>query len=156
MDKATLLSKVRESKAEWNAALAEVSREQRMLAELGGGWTAKDIVAHITWSEREMATLMRLRSMEGASPLWAKPWDERNNAIYQENRERPLHEVMTEAEETWRELLEGLEGLSDEDLVDPNRFAGMPADWVPWEIIAQNTYEHYTEHIPMLSPLKGG
>ena len=38
--------------------------------------------------------------------------------------------------------------LSDEELRDPSRFEYMPTDWVPWEIIASNTFGHYQQHIP--------
>ncbi len=40
-----------------------------------------------------------------------------------------------------------LRTLSDEDLIDPSSFPNMPPDWQPWMIIAQNTYEHYRDHI---------
>jgi len=38
-----------------------------------------------------------------------------------------------------------LEGLKDAELHDPARFNDMPTDWVPWRIIAGNTYLHYLD-----------
>jgi len=41
---------------------------------------------------------------------------------------------------------EAVQSLDDQDLHDPARFAGMPADWSPWRIIAGNSFEHYRAH----------
>jgi hypothetical protein len=32
-------------------------------------------------------------------------------------------------------------------LHDPGRFTDMPPDWLPWDLLAQNTYEHYQDHL---------
>jgi len=36
---------------------------------------------------------------------------------------------------------------SDENMTDPTGFPNMPPDWQPWLVIAQNTYQHYQDHI---------
>jgi hypothetical protein len=38
-------------------------------------------------------------------------------------------------------------GLSNEELNDPRRFSGMPENWSPWALVADNTYTHYLDHI---------
>jgi hypothetical protein len=48
----------------------------------------------------------------------------------------------------YEQLVEVLLSFSDEDLVNPEDFPGMPPDWQPGNIIAQNTFEHYQQHIP--------
>ena len=73
--------------------------------------------------------------------------DERNAAIFAENRDRPLKDVLAEAEQVYQQLVAGVQTLVDEDLVDPGRFAEMPADWAPWQIMADNSYDHYLQHI---------
>ena len=45
------------------------------------------------------------------------------------------------------DLLQVLRTLDDTDLHDPARFAEMPAEWEPWSLIANNTYEHYEAHL---------
>ena len=32
-------------------------------------------------------------------------------------------------------------------MTDPTGFPNMPPDWQPWLVIAQNTYQHYQDHI---------
>jgi hypothetical protein len=111
-----------------------------------GDWSAKDVIAHITWHEREMIGMIAARALEG-SDLWNLPLDERNDAIYRANRGRSLDEVRREAAEVYARLLDALQTLSDGDLHDAGRFAGMPPDWQPVEVIAGNTYEHYQDHL---------
>jgi hypothetical protein len=55
-----------------------------------------------------------------------------------------------EARAVFDQLLAGMQSLAEEDLHDPLRFAEMPADWVPWQVIASNCYEHYRQHAPGL------
>jgi hypothetical protein len=72
---------------------------------------------------------------------------ERNATVYAQNRERSLQVVLTEAQEVHAQLVAELEKLSDEDLNDARRFAQMPDEWIPWQLIAGNSYDHYDEHI---------
>ena len=78
------------------------------------------------------------------------PLDERNQAIFDANRHRSLNDVRTEAQRTFQDFVDALQPISDEDLTDARRFAGMPAEWLPWKIVAENSHEHYRDHIPAL------
>src|ERR671911_116943 len=63
------------------------------------------------------------------SDLWNLDQDERNRIVYEENRDRPLGDVLTEAREVYRDFLECVKHLDDDDLHDPGRYLGMPPDW---------------------------
>jgi uncharacterized damage-inducible protein DinB len=110
-----------------------------------GTWSVKDVIAHITWFEREMVGVIQARALVG-SELWNLPPDARNAAIFVQNRDRSLADVLAEAERVYAELLAAIETLTDEELADPARFAGMPTDWQPWRVIAGNSFEHYRDH----------
>jgi hypothetical protein len=142
-----LLSRIHSSRARWDAVLAGMDDERLVQPGFAGDWSAKDVIAHIAWHERQMIGLVQARALAG-SELWNLPLHERNDAIYRANRDRPLDEVRREAAESYDRLLDVLETLSDEDLVDSGRFSGMPADWQPWQVIAGNTFEHYLDHLP--------
>lgn len=114
-----------------------------------GMWSARDVVAHVAWHEREMETMLRKHDANG-SDLWNLPLDERNAAIRELYRDRPLAEGLAEGRAAYAALLPVIEGLSDEDLNDPKRYRDMPADWAPWQVVAGNTYEHYREHAASL------
>lgn len=116
---------------------------------LAGEWSLKDIIAHVTWGEREMVGVLEARALVG-SDLWNVSTDERNAAVYEQNRDRPLGDVLAEAQEIHAQLFTALEMLTDEDLNDPQRFQDMPADWIPWKLIAGNSYGHYDEHSPSI------
>jgi hypothetical protein len=58
--------------------------------------------------------------------------------------------VLTEAQEVHTQLVEELEKLSDEDLNDTRRFQQMPTSWIPWQVLAGNSYRHYDEQSPSI------
>lgn len=145
IDKEGLIRRVKETRARWDALIAQVDEGVMLEPGASGDWSVKDIIAHITWHEREMVGALQARALVG-SDLWLRPLDERNQAIYEEYLDLPLESVRAEAQEVYRALLQEMERLSDEDLHDPGRFADMPADWRPWDLLADNTYRHYQDH----------
>ena len=152
MNKARLLDTLQAERARWEALLAQVGEARMTQAGMAGDWSVKDIIAHIAWHEREIAGVMQARAFVG-SDLWELPQDERNAAVFQENRNRPLQEVLTESKEVFQRLLESLEPLSDDDLTSPDRFPPMPADSMPWQLVASNSYDHYPQHISSVQAL---
>lgn len=142
----------RRDRAEWERVLAEVG-EQRMLEPgLPGGWSVKDVIAHVNWYEREMVELLETRVLAG-SELWAFPADERNVPIYEQNKDLALEEVLAESDRVFEQLWGMLSELADDDLMEASHFDQMPQEWEPWEVIASNTFEHYQEHIPDIRAL---
>ncbi|HEX5505158.1 MAG TPA: maleylpyruvate isomerase N-terminal domain-containing protein [Thermomicrobiales bacterium] len=147
--KQRFLDAVRQAWAEWAALLARVEPARLDEPGVAGDWSVKDLVAHVAWYEREMVGLARGRALAG-SPLWEVEQDRRNALLRDEQRDRAPDAVLAEAREIHRQALAALDTLADDDLADPRRFAGMPADWAPWRVIADNTYEHYRAHMPAL------
>jgi hypothetical protein len=94
-----------------------------------------------------MIGMLKAMVLEG-SDLWHLPQDERNVPIYEENKDLPLEEVLSEAERVYGQLFEAIASLSDDELVDPSYFRDMPSEWTPWDVMAGNTYKHYHQHIP--------
>lgn len=139
-----LLSRIEMTKADWNSLLSALSVEQFERLTVGH-WKVKDILAHLTWHEREIVQLLRSRVLKG-SELWNLPLEQRNEVIYEENKDRPLEDLLREAEQVYRELWELLQNISDEELQNPATIANLPTEWQPLEIIAQNTWQHYEEH----------
>jgi hypothetical protein len=148
MDRKQFLEKLRQGRADWDRLLAQVPGDQMTRSGVTEAWTMKDLIAHVSWYEREMVGLLDGRTMLKAADLWGLSGDERNLAIYEQNKDRPLNEVREEARNVSETLLHLVAALSDEELVEPSRFEGMPDDWVPWRVIADNTYEHYENHMP--------
>jgi hypothetical protein len=147
MDKVTFVTTLKEARAQWEALLAQIDMELMLEPGAAGKWSVKDIIAHIAWSEKELVPVMQTRVLAG-SELWNLPQDERNEIVYQQDRERPLHEIITEEQEAYAQFLQAAQELSDEDFDDPHRFKNMPESWVPWQILAGCSFEHYQSHMP--------
>jgi hypothetical protein len=147
LTRSSFIERVRVERARWDALLAEIGEARMEEPGVGGGdWTVKDNIAHITWHEKEMLGMLRARRLHG-SELWNLPLQERNTAIFEQNRGRSLQDVLAEAREVYPELLRELEKLDDTDLTDPGRIAEMPADWTLAALLEDNTYEHYADHV---------
>jgi uncharacterized protein (TIGR03083 family) len=141
--RAELLAMVRQARARWDALLARVPRERMTEPGLPGGWSVKDVVAHVAWGEREAAGVVAARALVG-SELWKLDQDERNAAVHAQERDRPLDEVLADAERVFASYLVGLASLSEEELNDPRHFRDMPADWRPWRVLYDP--HHYDAH----------
>jgi hypothetical protein len=141
-----LLDLLSAARAEWEAALALLDDARMTNPAAGGGWSVKDIIAHIAWHEREIAPVFRTRVFSG-SDLWALPLDERNRAIFDHYRDRALDETLRDEWQAYAALWEALQPLSDADLLDPTRYQNMPVEWLPWRLVAENSYEHYAAHL---------
>ncbi|MEW6716981.1 MAG: DinB family protein [Chloroflexota bacterium] len=147
MDKSTLMEKLKAGRAEWEALLARIVDKKLVQPGVVGEMSVKDIIAHVTWYEREIVDVLQKRALVG-SELWDLPQDQRNAAIFEAYRERSLSQVTEEGRQVFEQLVAALQSFPGDDLSDPVQFRDMPADWIPWDIIAQNSYEHYQQHIP--------
>ena len=145
MDKSDLIRRVESARSEWDDLLGQVDDGLALRPGTEGELSAKDIVAHVTWYEREVVKMLRTRTMDG-SDLWALGPDERNAAIHREVRGMSLEDVRAESAGVFAALMEQLRLLPDEAYHDAARFTDMPPDWVPWKLIAGNTIWHYPDH----------
>lgn len=142
-----LLDTLRRERADWDALIDRVGLDRLDTAGVAGLWNTRDVVAHVTWTERETVAILRARALVG-SDLWQLPLEERNTVIYEQNRDRAAEEVLAEADQVFQDLLAAIDALSEDDLTDPAHFRGFPPDWVPWRVVAINTYHHYEHHAP--------
>ncbi len=145
MKKEEFIQKVKETHSEFEKMLARLSPAQLTQSKTCGEWSVKDVIAHVTWHERQMVGVISTKTL-GGSPWWNLSLEARNAAIHAENKDRPLQEILKDAQVVFGELLTQLESLSEEDLQMAGNFKDMPPEWKPWEVIASNTFEHYPDH----------
>ena len=150
MNKNTFIGKLEQARSQWKVVLARMNEQRMLQPGIVGSWSVKDLLAHISWYEREMVPVILQHTFAG-SEWWVLSTDERNELIYQQNWQRSLQEIVHEGQCSYMDLLQAVQSLSDEDLNDASRFQDMPEDWIPWQIFAGNSYEHYQEHLPVLS-----
>ena len=156
MSKLELLETLRSERERWEALLAEADGPQMEQPGVAGDWSVKDIVAHVTAYERGLVEWLEaaLRGESLEFPDLDHPdVDQRNAAIFSENRDRPLRDVLLESRQVFQRLLELIQALPEEELMDPDR-----TEWFVrprwnesrplWKCIADDSYKHYHQHIP--------
>ena len=150
MEKKVFIKKIQDSRDELECLLSQFSPTMMERQNMVDDWSIKDIIAHISWYEGEMVKILSTRIFQG-SPLWDLDLQERNIAIHDVIKEKDLNEIIQEEKETFSTMLNLLQNLDGDDLNNPTAFEGMPFDWIPWNVIASNTYEHYDDHIADLN-----
>ncbi len=123
MNKAKLLETLRSKRAEWDAVLAEIPAAQMTEPGVAGEWSVKDIIVHLTYHERWFADRLH-ESLRGEIYVPAEmdrmDFDERNDLIFQQNRNRPLPDVLAESRQVFQRLLEAVQAHSEEFLIEPH------------------------------------
>ena len=153
ISKKQLLAEMQSEQAAWLALLDEIGEENMTQPEVAGGWSIKDIVAHITgWRRR---TVLRFRAaldptvdMTPDNPAELDEDDEVdqiNAWIYKANRDRPLADVLNDSREVFQQLVAEVSALSDEQLNDPQRFPWLEGERLTGAFIFGHFHE---EHEP--------
>ena len=157
MDKVTLHDKMDSGYAELERLFASLDEAQMTTAGADGGWSIKEILAHITaWHYRLLDRIGAIMRNEEPALLISGASDEEidrlNAQFYEENKARPLNEILSELRASHLQVVESVRAMTDEDLTDPQRFAWMGGDPF-WKLVAGDTYEHYQEHMESIKEL---
>ena len=145
MNKAELLTAIRAGRAQLESALASCDDGQLLAPNLHGGWSVKDLIAHLGFWEQHTAHEFNALLRGVNPPDEPITVDELNAQVYARHQHKPLAEVRLEEQAAYEQLLLLVENALDDEVFDPQRFAwteGKPfAEW-----IENNTYGHYAEH----------
>lgn len=152
MTKVDLLATLQAERSRWDALLSEVGAERMTEKILASWWSVKDIIAHVTWYERQTAEALQpaLRQRPTRNWLWDLSADKRNAILYTEYRDRPLAAIRADAQAAFAQLLTAIKNLTEAEVGDAARFPNLPPGWQPWHFIARHSYEHYREHTPRI------
>jgi hypothetical protein len=152
-DKAELMARIDREWAALERALASLSVPQ-MTAPGPGGWSVKDVLAHVSAWER----VLLVCDLQGGSFAEAAGMDQAtaaatehmsaetglNDYFYQRDKDLSLSVVLDTFRETHRQVVAALESLGDADLQrahDPDDPESHLVD-----SIVGDTYAHYREH----------
>ena len=155
MDRQTLLTDMRAGHERLAAALAHVDEAWMVEPVLYGLWSVKDLLAHLGfWEQHIVAAYRTLQRGDVPDPGPDEASLHAINArVLAEHRGRPLADVQREEGEAYQALLSLAESVPEDDLFDPHRFAWTRGRPLP-ELIANNSYEHYDEHLQDLPGLE--
>ena len=156
MDRIDLLNEIYAGRTLLEAQLARLDAERMNTPVLPGGWSARDMLAHLGWWERRSVEIYYELAQGGdpTRPVTPAEVDVVNARILRELRPRSLDWVRLYERRAYLDLLQIVETAPEDDLFDAQRFAwtgGYPfAEW-----IVGNSSGHYAEHLPDLRPLLG-
>jgi len=150
MTKAEIMKLLQSERRSLERVLAELSEGQMTQPGVENGWSVKDIMAHISdWEKRMVGWIGdSVRGEVPQRPAPGKTWDDLdrlNEQTYVLNKDRELRDVLADFHRSYERALARVEALTEEDLVDPQRFAWREGDPL-WHMVAANTWEHYQEH----------
>ena len=113
------------------------------------GWSIKDLLGHIAFWAEQAAENMQLiaagRADEVRRPSDEKATDEWNEREWRARRERPLSDVREEWLDSFQGVMQALAALPSERLGE--KLKGYTA----LKLFAEDTYEHYKEHLEHLN-----
>lgn len=149
MNSVELLAMTRRERDRLDALVASLTPEQLTQGGLEGGWSVKDVLAHITaWERRCTWTLATERGDPLGEPeAGVGPDDvgEFNAAAYAANRDRDLDDVLADAALSYAALLDAVAEVPDSALDLPGTVS-----WTRQRPLSQyirdNADEHYREH----------
>jgi hypothetical protein len=147
MDKDRLLQDMVQGRLRWDESLDDVPADRMLEPVFEGGWSMKDVIAHIGEWEGVAATRLEFALGQAATgpDFEDLEIDERNQRYFERNRERPLETVVEQEAANWQRLLAVAESMSEEQLND-DQLVQSRHGHAPWEMIAGNAHEHFDEH----------
>ena len=146
--KQDLTTNIQRERAQLDALLAGLDDEALLRPARDDGWTAKDILAHLTaWEQRLLRWIERWRETgDPGRPEVGVTWDEfdgLNERDYVAAKEQSLADTQGNAHESYEAIKTALDAMSDDELtVRPETADGPSWAW----IVGANTYRHYQEH----------
>ena len=153
VDKISIIKEMDTSYAAFEEILTSLDKTQYFIEGVIPGWSIKDILAHIaSWHHRLLMWLdAAIRNQEPtiSGPESVEEMDAINAQFYQENKSRPLDEVLADFRTTHQQIFNIVQAMPENDLISPHRFAwsqGKPL----WHLIAGDTFEHYQEHLAQI------
>lgn len=148
MQKDEILAAVNAGHKKIESALAALSPDQMETPSANGGWTVKETLVHMTFWELQLLedfavlkrgeTPVELNGQEGIDAV--------NAGTISKAKTMQLASVLEDFKASFRQLTAWLEELDPVDLNRPFMY-GLSLE----EFIAEDTWKHYAEHLPLLN-----
>jgi len=145
---------ITKEKANWQRVVDQVGQDRMEEPGVMGEWTFKDLAAHLTgWRDQ---TIRQIEAEADGLPEPAPQWpdnltedDDVNDWIYQQNRDRPLEDVLSDADSSFDRLANAVGMLSEDQLNDPALFDSTGSRSLAEVMVNGMFFGHYyEEHEP--------
>lgn len=146
IDRKVLLEQIQSERKILEAALDQVDHQAYLEPLFAGGWSIKDVLAHLVAWEQRMITWVG-QAAEGVLPEMPgseEAVDDLNTQSYQQTKDLPLEEVLKAYEVSYPQALAVAEHTPEEVLFTHGLIEGRENPF--WITVAANTCWHYKEH----------
>jgi hypothetical protein len=148
MIKDEILDALEDERENFLEAIDGLTDEELEEPSLDGGWSAKDIMIHISAWEAELIKLL-WQVKQGQKPstmhFTQVDVDATNQEWFEAYHNRPMERVLDDFAAVRKQTTKRVDGFSEQELTDPKRYTwlnGRPlAAWV-----AGDSFEHDAEH----------
>lgn len=152
MDKDTFFRQMNTIYERMEAALAALTPEQWVTPHQAGEWSPRDIVGHLTaWLERlslEMDAVMVNKSPQVSIVDLSQPdVDAFNEQTSTRSRDVTPPQALGAFRRMYGQLSDQARVLSWDDLATVGRYEWL-GEMPLWRLIAEDTWEHFDEHLP--------
>jgi DinB superfamily len=151
--KAGLLDELRATRNEWEKLLAQTDEGPMTQPGTIGDWSAKDVIAHCN-SYAQIHVNQLQAHLRGEQPpldgtAYASDYlsvDERNRLDFLKNQHCHWDDVSAESRRVFQQLIESVKAQSEEFLIQPQTFAGLPEPVLIWKQL-EHVCDHYRGHL---------
>ncbi len=148
LTKSQVLKELEDSRAEWEALLAQVGEDRINIPGVTGEWAVKDVLGHLTaWAARPVAWIEAIRHQTEPAPApWSRDWTEEqtNDFIYQQAKARSAAELVADWRSTYERVIAGVRALP-EAVVVTEKIEFLGGNTLA-KALAGNSWEHAREH----------
>jgi hypothetical protein len=148
MNKDEILDVLEDEREKFLDSIEGLSTQELLEPGVVGNWSVKDIMAHITLWEAELVKLL-WQAAQGQKPTTIHfagiNVDERNEAWYEEQKDRPIEQIIADFSAVRKQTSRRVEAFTDKDLNDQSRFSWQKG-YALWKWIAEDSFSHEAEH----------
>lgn len=140
MDRSQLLKRLDKAWQELRASYADLSDSELMEPRITGGWSVRDIIAHVTSWEEEALTHLPLIFAGGQPPRYSVTYggiDAFNAQTTEQKRNLSLSEVLLQRNDTHRQLIDFIQSAPEDQFIRETSFRRR---------LRLDTYSHYPKH----------
>ena len=140
MDRSQLLKRLDKPWEELKASYAGLSDSELMEPGVTGGWSVRDIIAHVTSWEEEALTHLSLILAGGKPPRYSVTYggiDAFNTQITEQKRNLSLSEVLRQRDDTHHRLIDFIQSVQENQFFRETRLRRR---------LRLDTYSHYPIH----------
>lgn len=157
MKRDEVLLKLRETRGGFDRRIAAIPRRALRTPAPGSVHSPSETLVHIAAYE-ELVTARLREARRGVTTAFDRDrlgWEAFNERVWSEASGVSTNDALSRSEVSFRELLEEVAALTDEEIEDNDGFvADVDPAWFEgrklWELIAIDCYEHYPMHYQAL------